>query len=169
VDNKYTQNISYFDDIVEYMENPHNMRSIYEYLKTYDMSDKKILKKIKVTNTKAIGIYKSQNPVVRGVMMACRIDKNQIKNEVIDIKRKNLYELMVLNNLINPMEFKASKMADFIKDNISDKIIWSTAHSRITTYHIRPSEFKYDKKVWEMLDRVIEEKDSLKEEFKDDY
>lgn len=167
VDNKYSKDDNYFSSLIEYLNDQNNIRSIFEFLRTYNISDKLTLKHLPISESKATGIYKSLSPVMKGLLIACRVNNDQNNNGIVRIKRKDLYNIMRSYNLIDPQEYKINKLSEYIREQISDKIISIISHARVLSYDININEFKYDNKIWESIDEIIKDKQSLHDEYED--
>jgi len=156
---KYKDNHEYFNDLVAYLENSKNIRSIYEFLKTYDIIENKVLTNLPTTESKATGIFKSMHPVLKAILIALKqndLDNQEPKNEV-RITRQELYDILIKYHLINN-DFGKNKLTDHIRDHLSNKIKIVNPKN-ILTYVISPSNFKYDSKIWNIIKSYIEEKD----------
>lgn len=150
---KYKDDTKYFDDLIKYFEDKRNIRSIYEFLRTYDISDKHLLRNLPTTESKAIGIYKSMHPVQKAIMIACLTE--QSINGIVSIKRKNLFELMTKYNLVTN-DLGKIKMAEYIRDHHADKIKMSNS-CNVLKYHIEKDKFKYDEQVWNVIKEQMNE------------
>ena len=120
---KYKDNHEYFNDLVAYLENSKNIRSIYEFLKTYDIIENKVLTNLPTTESKATGIFKSMHPVLKAILIALKqndLDNQEPKNEV-RITRQELYDILIKYHLINN-DFGKNKLTDHIRDHLSNKI-----------------------------------------------
>lgn len=151
-DTKYQNDHKYFNDLIEYLDDPKNIRSIYEFLRTYDISDKNTLKNLPTTSTKALGIFKAMHPVLKAVLIAIRSNTA----ETVKIKRGELYDLMRRYNLIGTIT--KIKMAEYVKDQLADKIT-ITNPKNILTYEIHVERFQYPEEVMNIISDYMYEID----------
>lgn len=168
VNDKYSKDSEYFtgkDGLVNYLEDPDNVRSIFEFLNTYDISDKQTLIKLPITQSKMLGMYRSFNPVFKGILLACIIHKKDTnKDGEILLNCTDLRKIIIMNEIMGDHECKNGKMADYINDYIDKKQVYFTNPRNILTMHIVPEELKIPKDMWEFINDIVTIKNGLREE-----
>lgn len=88
--NKYDNNAQYFVDFAEYINDSANIRSIFEFLMTYDITGlRTILKALPVTYAKASGIWNAISPPLKSCLIALVLETE----EQCCVSLPNLYKI----------------------------------------------------------------------------
>lgn len=151
--NKYIGDKKYFYDLLNYFEDEKNIKSIFHFLNTYDISDRYYMYNIQNSENKNIGVYKSFSNVKKGILLYCSdfiFENGEVKHKILDVKLSELYNNFIYHKLINTMEFKKTKLLESIIMNFGDEIK-ITKHSRIVNLKINTSLFHIGNDLWKLI------------------
>ena len=144
---KYKQNGAYFDSLIRYFDDEKNIKSIFEFLMTYDISDTHFLKNLPMTYNKAVGIWKSMHPAIKASMIAILLNHGK----EVKISRKQLHQIFIKYKLSNNEKMNSLRLAEYLKNKVR-----MTKSQNKMRFHVCKKSLVYDDEVWKIAQEHIE-------------
>lgn len=149
---KYKDNAEYFNNLVSYFNEPKNIRSIYEYLMTYDLKkEPQLLHNLPITQTKINGIWNSTHPYIKACMILV-ITNNKNGKVKEKYTHTEIYDTCIKYNLKSDDKFNKSYLKQFLKT----KVPFTNAQNR-PYYTLTKETIKQKVELWAETEIFIKE------------
>lgn len=155
---KYCGDHAYFNDMVAYWEDDANVRSIFEFLMRYDVSDRQFLRKLPMTESKVEGLWRAVPACSKAAMIAFRMKNPHLNPDVVvKVCNRDMCSLMKEAGLTYGDQFSPHKVAEFLKGKYQ-----VTRPQNVITYNFSLKDFKHTPhEMWQCVDDFVSEAELL--------
>lgn len=130
--NKYVGNHQYFDELSEYFRDPRNIRSIFEFLRTYDLTkNPHLLRELPMTENKLQGLWWSINSYIKACIFVC-FDKKINDDTVYAASHNEIWDMFVAAGFNIGPNFSKKKMTEYLKGQLGHTIRAHVPHFKLS-------------------------------------